>query len=54
MSEMLVQTVSLTIVVRDKQEDLICPSASLFQNMDPGQMNWSQDFRLFSDKEDQR
>lgn len=27
---------SLTIVVKDERGGLFCPSASLFQNMDPG------------------
>lgn len=36
MSEGLVQIVSPTIVVRDEREGLPCPSASLFQSMDPG------------------
>lgn len=40
MSERLVNVVSLTIVVRDEREGRPCPSASLFQNMDPGYNKW--------------
>lgn len=33
---MLLLSVSLTTAIKDEREGLSCPSASLFQNLDPG------------------